>query len=403
MYRGIAQMQAQGGNMQGVMPVIVFPPALCTSLAARLPSKFDWIAAHSIAECIDLAIERHPKLLIVQHDGKTDDLETLCKAWQDSDDVADTPILAVAVLDDVAHKLRAFDAGCDDYVIESVSDEELRARINRAVFNKIANEQLKGRIQQATEMAYMAMTNASALGVNIQFLLDASLANNLDELGQLFFRAIGNYELTCSIQLRSEYGAKNMEENGMEKDLESQILTSLADRGRFYDFGRRTVVNYGCASILIKNMPIEDERRYGEIRDNIFALIQGLDARTKALDTIRKSEQEKALVEKLAFGIKCTMETVDGSFQAIMRDIAAVVDEMAERMSIAIPSMSLSETQEGTLETIVDKAVADAQRVFNQGLKVDEQFVMLVDAINRLFANGGRLSATELNKLSLQL
>jgi hypothetical protein len=76
---------------------------------------------------------------------------------------------------------------------------------------------------------------------------------------------------------------------------------------------------------------------------------------------------------------------------------------MAERMSIAIPSMSLSETQEGTLETIVDKAVADAQRVFNQGLKVDEQFVMLVDAINRLFANGGRLSATELNKLSLQL
>jgi hypothetical protein len=47
--------------------------------------------------------------------------------------------------------------------------------------------------------------------------------------------------------------------------------------------------------------------------------------------------------------------------------------------------------------------VSDAQRVFNKGLKVDEQFVTLVDAINRLFADGSRLSASELNDLSRQL
>lgn len=389
--------------MQGVMPVIVFPAALCESLADRLPGKFEWIAAHSVDDCIEIAATRHPKLLVVHHDGQADVLEALCKAWQDNDDVADTPIIAVAASDDMARKLSAFDAGCDDYILDSISDVELGARINRAIFNKIANDQLKCRMQQANEMAYIAMTNASVLGVNIQFLLDASQANNLDELGQLFFRAVAAYDLTCSIQLRSEYGVKNMEENGMEKALESQILANLADRGRFYDFGRRTVINYGCASILIKNMPLEDPRRYGEIRDNIFALIQGLDARTQALDTIKRSEQEKALVEKLAFGIKCTMETVDGSFQAIMRDIATVVEEMAERMSIAIPSMSLSEKQEAKLESIVDTAVSDAQRVFNKGLKVDEQFVMLVDAINRLFAGGSRLSAAELTDLSQQL
>jgi len=389
--------------MHRVKPVIVFPAALCESLAARLPAKFEWIAAHSADECVDVATSRHPKLLIVYYSGQHGEVETLCKSWQENDDVADIPIIAIAAADDIARKLQAFDVGCDDYIVESVSDDELGARINRIIFNRIANEQLKGRIQQATEMAYIAMTNASVLGVNIQFLLDASQASNLDELGQLFFRAVGSYELTCSIQLRSEYGAKNMEENGMAKELESQILTSLADRGRFYDFGRRTVINYGVASILIKNMPLEDQRRYGEIRDNIFALIQGLDARTKALDTLRKSEQEKALVEKLAFGIKCTMETVDGSFQAIMRDIASVVEEMAERMSHVIPAMSLSETQESTLETIVDKAVGDTQRVFNQGLKVDEQFVTLVDAINRLFAEGNRLSAVELDELSSQL
>lgn len=389
--------------MQGTVSVLAYPAPLCESLSVRLQGKFAWITANSVDDCIDVAVQSDPKLLIVRSSEIGDALLDLCAAWQANDDVAGTPIIALSATDDISGKLRAFEAGCDDYMLESVSSDELGARINRAIYNKIANDQLRSRMQQASELAYIAMANSSMLGVNIQFLLDSAQANNLDELGQLFFRAIKNYDLVCSLQLRSEYGVKNMEANGMAKDLESQILTSLSNHGRFYDFGQRTVINYGVASILIKNMPLEDERRYGEIRDNIFALIQGLDSRTKSLDTIRKSEQEKALVEKLAFGIKCTMETVDGSFQAIMRDIATVVDDMAERMSIAIPAMSLSETQEKTLESIIESAVMDTQRVFNSGLKVDEQFVMLVDTINRLFASGNQLDAAELEELSRRL
>ena len=66
-----------------------------------------------------------------------------------------------------------------------------------------------------------------------------------------------------------------MEANGMAKDLEAHLLDELKDVGRYYDFGKRSVMNYENVSLLVKNMPIEDERRYGAIKDNIFSLLQG--------------------------------------------------------------------------------------------------------------------------------
>lgn len=75
--------------MQGVMPVLVFPATLCESLERRLPAKFEWIAAHSVADCIDAAASRRPKLLIVRHEENTDTLETLCTEWQDNDEELD--------------------------------------------------------------------------------------------------------------------------------------------------------------------------------------------------------------------------------------------------------------------------------------------------------------------------
>jgi len=389
--------------MPGTKPVLVFPPSLSASLSTRLAARYVCAPAISLEVCITMAAELAPKLIIVRESAPGSDIAVLCKALQENELTSDIPVIALALTDDAASRLHAFDMGCDDFLLESVSNEELNARVSRAIFNKIANEQLKSRIVQANQLAFSAMASTSILGVNIQFLLDSAQASNLDELGQLFFRAIKNYGLSCSLQLRSEYGEKNMEENGMAKDLESQLLTSLKDQGRFYDFGRRTIINYGHASILIKNMPVDDSVRYGEIRDNIFALVQGLDTRIKSLDSLKKAEQEKALVEKLAFGIKCTMETVDGSLHTIMRRIANVVEEMADQLSIAIPSMSLSEVQEKRLEGIVEKAIVDTQVVFNQGLKIDEQFVMLVDAINRLFADGDHFDAKALNEISRQL
>ena len=105
------------------------------------------------------------------------------------------------------------------------------------------------------------MSDTSDLGVNIQFLIDANQCNNLDELGMSLLQSVSNYGIKASLQLRSEFGIKNMEHNGMAKDLESALLWELRDDGRYVDFGKRSVMNYEQVSLLVKNMPLDDEKK----------------------------------------------------------------------------------------------------------------------------------------------
>ncbi|MFT6113862.1 MAG: hypothetical protein ACJA10_000798 [Oleispira sp.] len=191
-------------------------------------------------------------------------------------------------------------------------------------------------LAQANEMAFIAMSDTSDLGVNIQFLLDVNQCDNLDELGMRVFQALKSYGISCSLQLHSQFAVKNMEANGLMKALESRLLEEMRDQGRYVDFRHRSVTNDESVSLLVKNMPIDDEKKYGAIKDNIFSLLQGTDARIQALDTLENLALEKSLVRSLTIKMKGLMSSVDESYQCVMKDIADVVEDMADNIETSM-------------------------------------------------------------------
>jgi CheY-like chemotaxis protein len=228
-------------------------------------------------------------------------------------------------------KLRAFNLGCDDLIdINFVNQDEVNARITKSIFHKIATEQLHNRLELATETARSAMIDNSDLGANIQFLLALNDCDNLDQVGQQFFSTIERYGLYCSLQMRSTLGIKDMEAHGMAKDLESQLLFQLKDSGRYIDFGVRTIVNYGRVSLLVKNMPVDDQEKYGAIKDNTFSLLQGLNARIISLEDRCGLLEEKESLKKISQDVNAVMSTIKNSYQAVMRQILTEVENVAE-------------------------------------------------------------------------
>ncbi len=284
-------------------------------------------------------------------------------------------------------RLNAFKLGCDDFIDESTDQAEIAVRCEKLIFNKIANEQLQARVQQANEMAFIAMSDTSDLGVNIQFLIDANQCNNLDELGMRLLQAVSNYGIKASLQLRSEFGIKNMEPNGLAKDLESALLWELKDDGRYVDFGRRSVMNYEQVSLLVKDMPVDDEKKYGAIKDNVFSLLQGADARIKALDNMKQLKQQQALMQALAVRMKNMMGQIDAGYQQVMRDIADVVESMAEGTHDVIANLALHEDQEKALESIMDAGISDTNKVFSDGLKLDESLKKILTELDELLSD----------------
>ncbi len=365
--------------------IVLFSCGDATPPPALTSGQYQVHQAGTVQQVMDICGSEDIKLIVL-HCLKAQQvaLGDACRALRANSDI---PLLVLADTHSLNERMDAYEAGCDDYLSTDEQDL-LSSRIDRAIFNKLANDQLKRQLQQANEIAFIAMSDTSDLGVNIQFMLDSNQCNNLDELGMRLFQALKSYGLTCSLQMRSRYGVKNMEANGMAKDMESVLLTECRDKGRYVDFGRRSIMNYGMVSLLVKNMPVDDEKKYGAIKDNVFSLLQGCDARIQALDNLKSLALESALVKRLAGQLRGLMATVDDSYQNVMRDIADVVETMAERVEGSLQFLGMSEQQEHTMQSIMEEGVRRTTDVFSAGMRVDEGLRGFLQRLDQVFADG---------------
>lgn len=377
----------------GTAKIVILQMDGDTASSQCLQKAFDAEIVSSLDAVLRLFIDDSFKSLIIDFSQAPEpDFDLLCETLLKNESLTDIPIIILCANDSLALKLKAYELGCDDYIGPDVDCDETCARIHKSIFNKIANEQLKSRLAEANSAAHIAMLDNSDLGSNQRFLLGVGGCDNLDQLGLLFFSTVAHYDLSCSLQMRSQYGVKNMEANGMAKDLESQLLAQMSESGRYIDFGRRTIVNYGLCSLLVRNMPIDDERKYGAIKDNTFALVQGIHARIVALDEHQRLQEEKQALQKLSRDVKDVILAIDESYQSVMRDIVSGVEDMAELITEQIPSLALSLEQEQFFETVTSDCVANTSNTFNQGLKVDECFKKLTDDMEKTL---NRLEAAE--------
>ncbi|AHK17794.1 two-component system response regulator [Thalassolituus oleivorans] len=367
--------------------VLVMGDANNDSLVGLLGKQYELEHVESVDDCIRQVSADDVKLVLL---NIVDNLQpvwlNVCRQLKDTPSVADTPIVILARDSALDSKMAYYDAGCDDYV-NSESMSELQARLMRVIFNKVANDQLKQQLQQANEMAFIAMSDTSDLGVNVQFLLDVNTCDNLDELGMRVFKSLQSYGINCSLQIRGRHTVKNMEANGMAKEMESVLLQECKDKGRYVDFGRRSIMNYGSVSLLVKNMPMNDDKKYGAIKDNVFSLLQGADARVKALDNLESLAMESLLVKRMAGQMRDLMKDVDSSYKGVMKDIADVVETMADGVESSIQFLGMDERQELALQKIMETGIVDTNRIFNQGMRMDEGLREFLEQVDNVFCS----------------
>ena len=369
--------------MKGMNKVLFYQPCGPSDLGKHLLGDFEHELVTTPPACMNAIAKDDYKVIVLDLMAQNHIDLAICHEVAQYERRSEVPIIVLIPSNDLRYKLQAFEYGCDDVIGSGCDIEEVSARINKSIFNVIANEQLKSRLHMANETAYTAMSDNSDLGNNLHFLVEENRCNNLDELGQLLFMTLERYDISCSLQMRSVYGTKNMEANGMAKDLESQLLEQLQSAGRYVDFGRRTIMNYGQVSLLVRNMPLDNPKRYGSLKDNLFTLLKGLDARVKALDARNKLMDEKKALHKLSSDVRDVMAEIDRSYQQVMRDIANAVEDMAESVQAHIPSLALSEEQERFFEDTIVNCVVNTNRIFNEGLKVDEVFQNLSDGMDK--------------------
>ncbi len=370
----------------------------------KFEAHFDVTHCYEFEQLLSMLSENNFQILCIESVSGTAGEFPVLKQLKESDEPAlqDIPIVVFTQKTELDTQLATYELGADDCISTQESFDVAEKRLESLIYNGIANRQLKDQLKAATDVAMAAMCNTSDLGVNIQFLLDSHQCENFDQLGQLFFQSLNHYGLNGSLQMRGRFVIKNMEANGMERAMESQLLDELKDKGRFYDFGYRTVVNYGGTSLLIKNMPLDDEVKYGVIKDNIFALLQGVEARIEALDTQASLLQEREMQEDLLSKMQEAIYELGVDYKELTKNIANVVDHMAVSIEDSIMTLLLTEEQEGILKNHLEQGRNSVCDLFEQNATMDDGLKEIIERVSLIHQTKGQPEYEQLIMDSLQ-
>lgn len=369
------------------LQVIVVGDGDDQALTNLLGEQFQVEFAATHEACSESLANKTPAAIILRIGAEFEAQKNLCQELKDSfnDDIV--PVIVLSDSYDLDHIKVFYDAGCDDFIqLDALAT--LEPRIARIMQYHESNKSMKDQLQHANNMVFSAMSDTSDLGVNIQFLVESTSCKTLEALGDRLFQSLKNYNVECSLQLRSHHRIRNLEPNGSSRDIESALMLACKDEGRYVDFGPRTIMNYGNVSVLVKNMPIDDPLKYGSTKDNIFSLLQGADACVTAIDNLVSLELESELVKQMANQIRELIARADASYQGVMQDIASVVENMAEGVDENIQVLGMDEQQEQAIQTVMEQGVASTSRIFNEGIRVDEGLQKFLDQVEAVFSDG---------------
>ena len=370
------------------------------------PDKFDGLnllPSNSLGHLLDGSAENIDVIGILGGDENNETL-VVCQVIRENEKFKGIPVIVGVPNGESVDAMELFEAGCSDIVGVDMSPKEIYHRVAKLVANKVAEEMLVKSADDARKVVLNVMTESSNLGNTVHFLVDSNFCDNVDELGMLLFQVLKIYNIQCSVQMRSLYGVKNMEATGIEKELESRLLSELHTRGRFVEFGKRCVINFGQVSLLVKNMPQNDKERCTLIKDSVSSLVQGVDSRLKALDAQRALEVERDVMNKLIGRLREVMEDVDGRYQQVMRNSANLVEDMSSRMDESVLFLDLTQEQESIIEKIMNDGVTGINKLFTEGVNIDGAFRSLVNQVSSVFdMSDGQPSAKQLLELSKKM
>jgi len=157
---------------------------------------------------------------------------------------------------------------------------------------------------------------------------------------------------------------------------------------RIIEQGKRMILNYESVSVLVRNMPVEDEVRCGELRDHTLMMVEDAHSlnlkvsKEQQLSTNRNSMIRQALEQSREVLVE--IETIQKQHKS--RNIK-VMDELFADIQVSFFSMGLTEDQEEQLTSIIQEKLAKAMELEDEAQQLDDMLRGLTEQLDMLAKN----------------
>lgn len=178
--------------------------------------------------------------------------------------------------------------------------------------------------------------------------------------------------LSALVQYRSGGDPLMFSEDGISiapRDLD--IIGEGAATGAVFDVGATTVFTHDSLSLLIQQMPIDDELLYGQIKDNYALLVDCFSSRFDSVALqLASANLQTELVTSVDHARSSLMEVQMLRYRQLI-SMATSVEDLLDNLKNMFSNMVLTEHQEEQLEELVNKALDKVLEVQSEGLQTD--------------------------------
>ncbi|MCO7188942.1 MULTISPECIES: response regulator [unclassified Pseudoalteromonas] len=288
----------------------------------------------------------------------------VCQAIRNASSHNDTPVLFVSSKDCIDDKLEGFKAGGDDYITKPFDADELAFRIERLV--KYSNEidTLKVNCEAAEEVTMTAITSCSELGLCLEFIENTYRCNTLSELSTAILALCQNLNLKASVQLGLLGEFRDFSNFGVINPLERELLKKGRESKTVINIEKRSFFNSAYCSLLVKNMPTDDEEKYGRFNDILALVVRGANARLKSLESNVQAIQAKNQgLKELSQIASKDLESIEHIFKHYNESCQELIERFIFDIEESMLTFGFSDAQERTIRETLDGAKDDLQQI----------------------------------------
>ncbi len=354
-------------------------------LEMMLEEKYQIVQADSGQACLKLIEQSVPDLLLldVNMPGMTG--YEVCISLRKNVSTKLLPILFVSAMINAEERLAGFEAGGDEYINKPVDEQELMEKIELQVASLKERKMVEDNASDAMKVAMDAMTSSSELGQLINFVSDAQNAMTLASMGRKIVSVCEDFGLNaCAYIEGSKPAFFACEDNSIEAKV---LQRSLSSKERIINLGIRTIVKSEQLSLLVKNMPIEDENRYGRFKDHLAVLISITDGR---LLTIKAQmdvvDQRKDVLSKIILHTEKQIKNLNKKVVEHDARSRQLMMGMITELESKLFSLGLDEDQENELMKLVYGTSDKLERSSDAVSELQEQLGSVLEGLYEILA-----------------
>lgn len=359
-------------------------PMIQDVLCTMLSPSYEITAFDSAEACHAAMGSVQPDCLLLDVGLPGMDGYQFCRVLKDGDDTRHIPVTFISSHDTIDSRLRGYDAGGEDFIVKPFEPEELLRKLKVAENVVQARRSLQEQVQASDELSTIALASMSDSGIVLQYMSQLIGWHDEKEIAAGTLELLRRFSLDGVIQTRLGSRTHTLSGSGIDLPLEVSILNHVGTLDRIFEFRTRGVYNFENVTIMVHNMPIDDDVACGRIRDNLAIAAQGATARLKALAAEESSHRSQEAVLEAVSAIQTTLDSLNQITLQNSYQTSQMIYVFEQQLSRTFVGLGLADSQEREIESSVSAFTRQLIEQTDQSVELQQSLEALSAKLRQL-------------------